>query len=42
MLAFVAFIMICDKIRYNQKDEPVGSPETYERSTFNEEEVEVE
>lgn len=40
MLTFIAFVMICDKIRYKQKEEPVGSPETNERSTLNEEEGE--
>jgi hypothetical protein len=38
MLAFIAFVMICDKIRYKQKEEPEGSPETNERSTLNGEE----
>jgi hypothetical protein len=34
--------MICDKIKYNQKNEPVRRPETNGRSILNEEEVKVE
>jgi ABC-type nickel/cobalt efflux system permease component RcnA len=39
MLAFLAFIMIVDKIRYNRKEEEIERPskEPNEHSTLNEE-----